>query len=146
MQAGGRSLSYHQVKKHQRKAETRSIPGRLAVFESRRENDCMVKYLVDEYRGTTAKNYAIGLKALDNYAGVYEWHRVDDSAPNFAATLKFSNWSPAAPTGKGCVFISVGEGNTVNGLWQDVECTGSNLYGICEYEPTSKSGNNTGKS
>ena len=108
---------------------------KLAVFETKRENDCMVKYLVDEYRGTAAKNYAIGLKALDNYAGVYEWHRVDDSAPDYAATMNFANWAPAAPTGKGCVFISVGEGNTVNGLWQDVQCTGSNLYGICEYEP-----------
>ena len=108
---------------------------KLAVFETKRENDCMVKYLVDEYRGTAAKNYAIGLKALDNYAGVYEWHRVDDSAPDYAATMNFANWAPAAPTGKGCVYISVGEGNTVNGLWQDVQCTGSNLYGICEYEP-----------
>merc|ERR1712018_654569 len=37
---------------------------KLAVFETKRENDCMVKYLVDEYRGTTAKNYAIGLMTL----------------------------------------------------------------------------------
>ena len=111
---------------------------RLAVFETRRENDCMIKYLLDEYRGGATKNYAIGLKALDNYAGVYEWHRVDNSAPDFAATLSFTNWATSAPAGKDCVYISVGDGDAKNGMWQDVECSGSNLYGICEYEATDK--------
>ena len=120
---------------------------KLAVFETRRENDCMIKYLLDEYRGDTAKNYAIGLKALDNYAGVYEWHRVDNSAPDFAATLSFTNWAVSAPTGKDCVYITVGEGNTKNGMWQDVVCSSSSLYGICEYEPTTtKTSNSSGES
>ena len=46
----------------------------LAVLESPRENDCMVKYLVDKY-----KDRAIGLKA-ENYRYVYEWQHVDKSA------------------------------------------------------------------
>ena len=108
---------------------------KLAVFETRRENDCMVKYLLDEYRGSSTKNYAIGMKALDNYPGVYEWHRVDNSGPDYAATLSFTNWVSAAPKGLDCVYITVGDGDATNGMWQDVACSGSNLYGICEYEP-----------
>ena len=33
---------------------------RLAVFESKRENDCVAKYLIKEFEDTTAKDYAIG--------------------------------------------------------------------------------------
>ena len=111
---------------------------KLAVFETLRENDCMIKYLLNEYSGSTAKNYAIGLRALDNYAGVYEWHSVDNSAADFAATLSFGN---RATSGKDCVYITVGEGNTKNGLWQDVDCSRANMYGICEYDTTVKTDN-----
>ena len=112
---------------------------RLAVFETKRENDCMVKYLLDEYRGTTTKNYAIGLKALDNYPGVYEWHRVDNSPPDYeAATLNFDNWVSTAPTGKDCVYMTTGDKDTKNGRWMDVDCSSATLYGICEYTATSE--------
>ena len=85
---------------------------RLAVFESRRENDCVTKYIIDEYEDVTAHQYAIGtaklvycfaqqssvssgIKVDDVYKGVYEWNRVDTSIDNQdAATLTFSNWVP----------------------------------------------------
>ena len=84
---------------------------RLAVFESRRENDCVTKFLLDEYEDSTAHQYAIGaarlqfsqklisvnsgIKVDDTYTGVYEWDRVETSTDNQdAATLAFSNWVP----------------------------------------------------
>ena len=33
---------------------------RLAVFETQRENDCVTKYLIDEYEATNAEQFAIG--------------------------------------------------------------------------------------
>merc|ERR1719219_279555 len=33
---------------------------KLAVFESKRENDCVTKYLIDKYEDSTAQQYAIG--------------------------------------------------------------------------------------
>ena len=33
---------------------------RLAVFESKRENDCVAKYLIKEFEDSAAKDYAIG--------------------------------------------------------------------------------------
>ena len=33
---------------------------KLVVFETKRENDCVTRYLIDEYGDSTAKNYAIG--------------------------------------------------------------------------------------
>ena len=51
---------------------------RLAVFETRRENDCMIKYLLDEYRGRT-------VIALDS-----KWHSLNNSAPEFAAIMSFT--------------------------------------------------------
>ena len=103
----------------------------------------MVRYLLDEYRGSTSKNYAIGLKALDNYKGVYEWHRVDNSEPLYEASLTFTNWATSAPTGKDCVYMSVGDTDTQNGLWKDIDCSTTGLYAICEYDPTYKSDNST---
>merc|ERR1711874_227639 len=84
---------------------------KLAVFESRRENDCVTKFLLDEYEDSTAHQYAIGaarlqfsqklisvnsgIKVDDTYTGVYEWDRVETSIDNQdAATLAFSNWVP----------------------------------------------------
>ena len=33
---------------------------KLAVFESRRENDCVTKYLIEEYDDPAGQQYAIG--------------------------------------------------------------------------------------
>merc|ERR1712126_288485 len=52
--------------------------GKLLVLESRREKDCIVKYILDEYKGDPVKSFAIGLKTPENYKGVYEWKHVDN--------------------------------------------------------------------
>merc|ERR1712062_150806 len=111
---------------------------KLAVFESQRENDCVTKFLLDEYEDSTAQQYAIGIRVDDTYTGVYEWDRVETSIDNQdAATLAFSNWVPAAPMGKSCVAMTVGVGDTNNVRWTDVDCsTPSTLYAICEKTPT----------
>merc|ERR1739848_214945 len=112
---------------------------RLAVFESRREMDCVTKYLIDEYDVTSGQQYAIGIKVEDDFPGVYEWHGVDLPADNqAAATLAFTNWDPASPTGKRCVAMTVGREDPKNGRWTDVDCNAPmTLYGICEYTPPS---------
>ena len=33
---------------------------KLAVFESKRENDCVTKYLIEEYEDVPGQHYAIG--------------------------------------------------------------------------------------
>merc|ERR1711890_223158 len=33
--------------------------GKLLILESRRENDCIVKYILDEYKGEPVKSFAI---------------------------------------------------------------------------------------
>merc|ERR1712059_8984 len=107
--------------------------GRLVVLESRREQDCMVKYIIDEYKGDPARSYAIGLKTPDGYKGVYEWSHVDNTDPNFdAATPAFENWAPGYPKGNPCVVMSIGSEATISGLWNDGNCESTNLYGICE--------------
>ena len=89
---------------------------KLAVFESRRENDCVAKFLIQEYEDVPGQQYAIGtLRQLifspelssvcsgmrepypeGTYKGVYEWHRVDSTTDNKdAATLTFTNWVPS---------------------------------------------------
>merc|ERR1711915_381116 len=104
-----------------RQEGTASATTRLAVFESRRENDCMVKYIVDEFRSTSTRNYAIGLRVDDRYTGVYEWAHVDNSQPGSldSATPAFTNWAPGKPTGNDCVYMSVGVNHKANGLWID---------------------------
>jgi len=112
---------------------------KLAVFESQRENDCVTKYLLDEFEDATSQQYAIGIKVDSRYPGVYEWDRVDNTATDHLddATLSFKNWVPTAPTGMGCGVMSVGIGDTNNGRWTDVDCnSGSLLYAVCEDYPT----------
>merc|ERR1712154_644245 len=46
---------------------------RLAVFETKRENDCITRYLLDEYDASSADQYAIGLRVGVPYGGLYEW-------------------------------------------------------------------------
>jgi len=111
---------------------------KLAVFESRRENDCVTKYLIEEYDDPAGQQYAIGMKVDETFKGVYEWHRVDATTENkAAATLTFTNWVPSAPTGQDCVAMTAGADDLNNGRWTDVDCDTSNtLYGICEFVPT----------
>merc|ERR1712110_111723 len=111
---------------------------KLAVFESQRENDCVTKYLLDEFEDATSMQYAIGIKADERYPGIYEWDRVDISDDNKdAASLSFKNWVPTAPTGLGCGVMSVGIGDPNNGRWTDVDChTGATYYAVCEDYPT----------
>ena len=82
---------------------------RLAVFESQRENDCVTKFLLDEYEDSTARQYAIGTTQLlfypklssvylgirvdDSYKGLYLWNKEDQDSID--ATLTFSNWVPS---------------------------------------------------
>ena len=69
---------------------------RLAVFETRRENDCVTKYILDKYEDQTSKMFAIGLKTEPAYPGIYEWSRVNpDTIHPDAATLTFQNWVPS---------------------------------------------------
>ena len=62
---------------------------RLAIFESKRENDCVSKYLIKEFEDATAKQYAIGIRDESDYPYIYEWHRVSDATK---ASLTFQNW------------------------------------------------------
>merc|ERR1711935_607806 len=112
---------------------TESAVTGLAVLESRRENDCLVKYIFDTQSTSSTRNYAIGLKADSHYLDVYEWVQVDNSSPGAfdSATPNFINWAPGRPQGNPCVYMSVGWTNRANGLWVDGVCS-TNLYGICE--------------
>ena len=68
---------------------------RLAVLETRRENDCLIKYLLDKYEDQTSQMFAIGLKTETSFPGVYQWNRVDVTPDDQdAATLSFTNWLP----------------------------------------------------
>ena len=98
----------------------------LAVFQNRGENDCLIKYLTDEYRGDTQKKYAIGLKSPDDYRGVYEW-RSDTVAEQ---TLAFTNWASGFPKDNPYVYMTVGVGAPQNGKWTDTST--EKIYGICE--------------
>eukprot|EP00092_Neocalanus_flemingeri_P057832 GFUD01068807.1.p1 GENE.GFUD01068807.1~~GFUD01068807.1.p1 ORF type:complete len:167 (-),score=50.30 GFUD01068807.1:38-538(-) len=96
----------------------------LVVFENRGENDCLNKYIQDEYKGDSQKKFAIGLKSPDAYKGVYEWRR-DDASP------EFTNWANTFPSDKPCVYMTVGQGVAQSGRWGDGVCT-QIVYGICE--------------
>ena len=68
---------------------------RLAVLETRRENDCLIKYLLDKYEDQTSQMFAIGLRTETSFPGVYQWNRVDVTPDDQdAATLSFTNWLP----------------------------------------------------
>ena len=82
---------------------------RLAVFESQRENDCVTKYLLDEYEDSTGQQYAIGTTQLmfypkllsslylgltvdETYKGVYLWDANGD-LDDIVSTMAFQNWA-----------------------------------------------------
>jgi len=106
---------------------------KLAIFENQRENDCVAKYLSEEFEGDPASDYAFGIKADEPFDGIYEWHRLE-SATVGAQTLAFKNWASTAPTGKSCVVMGAGLADK-NGRWTDVECGTGTFFGICEYDP-----------
>ena len=81
---------------------------RLAVFETQRENDCVTKFLLDEYEDSTGQQYAIGTTQLmfypkllsslylgltvdETYKGLYLWDIEDQDS--IEATLAFQNWA-----------------------------------------------------
>ena len=98
---------------------------KLVVFENRAENDCLIKYLTDEYRGDALRKYAIGLKSPDDYKGVYEW-RADANV-----TPTFTNWVSGYPKDQAYVYMTAGVGAAQNGKWTDTTSS-EKIYGICE--------------
>ena len=43
------------------------------MFESQRENDCVTKYIIDEFEDSTAQQYAIGMNGYkNNFARIRE--------------------------------------------------------------------------
>ena len=98
----------------------------LVVLETRAEQDCLVKFITDEFHSPGAVKYAIGLQSPDHYRGVYQWRPLEQSP-------SFTNWASGSPSNKKCVQMTVGNGATQNGMWTDVSCQmEKNLYGICE--------------
>ena len=41
----------------------------LVVLETRAELDCLLKFIIDEFQGSSATKYAIGLQSPDHYKG-----------------------------------------------------------------------------
>ena len=66
--------------------------GKLVSLQSRRELDCLIKYINDEIDSNTMQKYAIGLHAKSDN-GVFEWEFVDSTLADWdAPTPSFSNW------------------------------------------------------
>ena len=104
----------------------KSLPNsQQVVFENRAENDCLIKYLTDEYRGEAQKKYAIGLKGDYDYKGVYEWRTDTDVTPTF------TNWVSGYPRDQAYVYMTAGVGAAQNGKWTDTKSSDL-MYGICE--------------
>merc|ERR1712083_640218 len=117
-----------------------STTTKLAVLESRKENDCLTRYLTDRYGGDSGtEQYAIGLRA-PNYRNVWEWWNIDSNDNVDISTPTFTNWAPSYPQGDGdCVVIVIGKDDATNGMWQNVACGGGeNYYGICEKHSSGK--------
>ena len=98
---------------------------KLATFENRGEQDCIIKYLHDKYPGDV-HSWAIGLRSTYTYHGVYEF---DDVTP------AFTNWYVGYPDGHECVAMSMQ--NPLYGQWTSGSCLdrvfyGQELYAVCE--------------
>ena len=65
----------------------------------------------------------------DDYTGLYEW----DASPE-PESVEVWNWRPGSPGGQGCGVMSVGQAETLNGIWSDVDCS-SSTYVVCEKVP-----------
>ena len=68
--------------------------GTLVRFESRREMECLIKYINDEIDSTALNKYAIGLYGSSE-SGIFEWDgksQGTDAATFDDPTLSFTNW------------------------------------------------------
>merc|ERR1719187_942767 len=69
--------------------------GKLVQFESRREQECLIKYINDEIDSTTMNKYAIGLYGASDH-GIFEWYRKEQGTPEAGTTddptPSFTNW------------------------------------------------------
>jgi len=111
----------------------------LATFETRKEYNCVMKYLVEEH-GDFGPFY-IGLKADagDSMKNLFEWDKPMVGSTGLdlwtdIETLGFTSWAPSSPSGAGdCVQVTASQVVT-SGLWIDRKCT-DNLPTICERYP-----------
>merc|ERR1712198_240838 len=102
----------------------------LVTFETRKEHDCVMRYLSEEH--PDVGNLYIGLKADagDHRMNVFNWEFPMDATPD-GETLTFTNWAPTSPKGADCVSVNIGKASATNALWTDVAC--STAYAtICE--------------
>merc|ERR1712121_168569 len=108
----------------------------LVTFETRREHNCVMKWLVKE-KGALGP-FFIGLKADsgEDMKNLFEWDTT--SSTSIAVdpeTPTFFNWTPGSPSGAGeCVSTSVGPDLAGNAQWKDEPCT-TLLPTICEKYP-----------
>jgi len=112
--------------------------GKLVSFQSRREMDCLIKYINDEVESTTLQKYAIGLHSK-TYNGIFEWQYLESNADDWdAPTPSFSNWKTGVEPSTAnapCVYMEVGKTTVASGLWSVIACSTNSLLAICEYEP-----------
>ena len=66
----------------------------------------------------------------EEYRGIYEWDASPEPKP-----AEVWNWRPGSPGGQMCGVMSVGQVETLNGIWGDVDCTKS-TFAVCEKLPT----------
>merc|ERR1719244_1851922 len=110
----------------------------LVTFETRKEYDCVMKYL-----GNLEPNFGafyIGLKAdsSDSSKNIFQWESPMPTLED-GETLTFTNWAATSPAGKGdCVTIGIGATLATNGLWVDSSCDVL-LPTVCERYPKSTS-------
>ena len=126
---------------------------RLVSMQTKKENDCLAKYIYDEYKDDASVQYAIGnilmktktaflkvsfctgMKVSDEYPGIYEW-----DTENSPTSVEIWNWRPSTPTGLGCAVMNVGKTETMTGMWTDVDCSAASYYAVCEKTPTTSNG------
>jgi len=112
--------------------------GRLVSFQSRREMDCVIKFINDVVDSTTMYKFAIDLHAAGNERGIFEWKDIRSTDADYdAPSPSFTNWKTGVqPSGYStpCVYMEVGTSTYANGLWSASSCTTSTMLAVCEYE------------
>ena len=64
----------------------------MVTFQSRREMDCLIKYINDEIDDVKMNLFAIGLHGRSDL-GVFEWEYLDSTSTDWdAPTPSFTNW------------------------------------------------------
>jgi len=111
--------------------------GKLVTMQSRRELDCLIKYINDEIDDTKMNKYTIGLHGRSD-KGVFEWEYIDSTIADWdAPTPSFMNWKTGVPPSTAnapCVFMEVGKSTAASGLWSVSSCSTNTMLGICEYD------------